>query len=151
MKKILFIVPIALLFLTGCGSESYTKTVCTNTVDINESTTLAAEYSIYAEGDIVHILSSTEALKSDDKELLDDYKQKLSEVYGVYSQVPYYFNAIFEEEGYLTSITTVNYFKVNTDDLIKIDENNANIISDGIVSLSVLRELYESNGAVCSR
>ena len=148
MKKLL-IIPIFILLLTGCGGESLTRTVCTNTNSLSEDALLASEYVIYALGDSVHILVSTESIRSENPDVLEHYRKTIEDIYLQYNRVPFYNNSIHTEDGFLTSITMVNYNRVNLDDLIRIDENNAAIIENGRVSLRILLEMYKDSGAIC--
>ena len=149
MKKKLAIIPFLLIVLTGCGRNNLTVLTCTNLVEVNENTRLSTEFMIFAEGDEVVKLTSTETIKTEDSDLLAKYRQALEEISAIYNQVPFFENSMFENDGLLTIITMVNYRKINFEDLIRINPNNESLVENGRVSLRLLRELYDSTGAVC--
>ena len=63
----------------------------------------------------------------------------------------YYQNNIKIKSKTLTSTTTINYAKIDTDELIKIDEGNGQLIKNGKVNINDLEEAYKQNGFNCKK
>ena len=150
MKKKLLVVPLLLFILTGCGNSEMTMLTCRATFAIDEYTEFASEHIMYAVGDDVHVVTSTESVRSEQEELLDDYRGRLNEIKDTFNRLPFYTFNVFEEEGIITTIRMVNYKRINMDDLLTLDSNNQQLMRNGRVSLNVMREFYEENGAICN-
>ena len=63
----------------------------------------------------------------------------------------YYQNNIKIKGKTLTSTTTINYAKIDTDELIRIDEGNGQLIKNGKVNINDLEEAYKQNGFNCKK
>ena len=72
-------------------------------------------------------------------------------MYLVYKNVEHYYYDVTISGNTLTSITKIDYSKIDTDKMIEIDSANASLIKNGKIRLTDLRETYESSsvGATC--
>lgn len=151
MKKKLLLIVTLLFILTGCSSTdtNITMLTCRGMFDIDEYTSFATEHIMYAEGDEVHMITSTEIVRSTQEELLTDYRERLNEARDIFNRLPFYTFNVFEEEDVITTVRMINYKRINKEDLLLVDDSIERLIRDGRVSLSLTREFYESNGAIC--
>ena len=146
MKKIIFLL-LVLSLSTGCSNQELLT--CTNDVITENDVAMNAEYKIYYKGKYVTLVKSTEKIVTDDKTLLETYKDNLEESYSPYNKLDYYANSISIEDNTLISSTTINYEKIDIDKLKKLDKDN-NLIKKGKIKLDDLQTLYEDNGAICN-
>lgn len=148
MKKSLCIFGMFLLVLvTGCSTSEKTL-VCTRTTN-QENLKMNLNYTVEYSGKYVNKVKTTEKLESSSKELLETYKNSIESLYSPYKDIDHYnYNVIIEDET-LTSTTDIDYSKIDTDKLIKVDSANKQLIKDGKVAVEDLKKAYESLGAEC--
>ena len=72
-------------------------------------------------------------------------------MYEPYKNLEYYKNNIKIRNKTLTSTTIINYAKIDTDQLIKIDEGNGQLIKNGKVNIDDLKKAYKQNGFSCKK
>lgn len=150
MKKYLFVVLMSgTLLLTGCNSEEKTMT-CTRSVNRN-SISMDMKYTVKYSGKNVTKIDTVEKVVSDDKSTLDFYKSKLDESYEDYKDIKYYENEISVDGNTLTSTTSIDYSKIDTDKLIQIDSSNKKLIEDGKINIDTIKSYYESLGITCEK
>lgn len=150
-RKYLFLaVIISVMFLvTGCSSNSEEKTMtCSRTMDQNEMKT-SLSYKISYKGDYVTRVKSEESIETSDTSTLDTYKEQIEKIYSPYKDVKYYQYNVTIDGNKLISTVDINYEKIDTDELIKIDSANSQLINDGKVKVSSVKSLYEQLGATC--
>lgn len=149
MKKI-----IALLFLliiiTGCSKPNGTL-ICTTTTNPIEGTTISSKYIATYKNNYVTNLKTIEKITVGKKSDLELYKEKIEELYKDYKDIKYYKNKISIKNKTLTSTTTINYKKIDTNKLIEIAPGNKNIIEDGKVPINKVKDYYTSNGFNCKK
>lgn len=147
---------VAAICLTGCGSDDKEK-VMTCTKEQTVSTGLKGEYTyeVSYKGKYVTVLRSTEKLIAEDdvKSTLPMYKDAVENVYKPYKDVKHYSAKVEVKDDTLTSTVEIDYSKVDTDKLISIDANNAQLIKDGKVKIDDIKSYYESSvvGATCKK
>ncbi len=150
-RKYLFLaVIISVMFLvTGCSSNSEEKTMtCSRTMDQNEMKT-SLSYKISYKGDYVTRVKSEESIETSDTSTLNTYKEQIEKIYNPYKDVKYYQYDVRIDGNKLVSTVDINYEKIDTDKLIKIDSANSQLINDGKVKVSSVKSLYEQLGATC--
>lgn len=150
-RKYLFLaVIISVMFLvTGCSSNSKEKTMtCSRTMDQNEMKT-SLSYKISYKGDYVTRVKSEESIETSDTSTLNTYKEQIEKIYNPYKDVKYYQYDVRIDGNKLVSTVDINYEKIDTDKLIKIDSANSQLINDGKVKVSSVKSLYEQLGATC--
>lgn len=149
MRKVMVVFLVsAMLFITGCSSKEETL-VCTKEQVIDTRTKLQSRYQVLSKGGYVTKLNTVEIIISSNEEVLKTYQDNLENVYRDYRGIKYYSNKIRIKDNKLISTTKVDYDKIDTEQLIKIDRNNASAIEDGKVKTSALKEAYEQLDAVC--
>lgn len=149
MRKVMVVFLVsAMLFITGCSSKEETL-VCTKEQVIDTRTKLQSRYQVLSKGGYVTKLNTVEIIISSSEEVLKTYQDNLENVYRDYRGIKYYSNKIRIKDNKLISTTKVDYDKIDTEQLIKIDRNNASAIEDGKVKTSALKEAYEQLDAVC--
>lgn len=152
-KKILFsLFLIALVAVTGCSSKnsaSSKKLVCEMSGTVVEGTTVDSKYTVTYSGDYVNYVETVETVKSNDETILRTYKSTVETMYSPYDNVKYYDYDIKLAGDTLTSTTKINYAKIDTDEMIKVNSANSALIKDGKVALATIKEVYETMGATC--
>lgn len=147
MKKIIYIV-VLILLVTGCSKKDGTIT-CTSTSTPNEEVKLKSTYIITYKNNYVTRLKTTEIITVNDKNNIETYKNVLENSYKEYNKIKYYSNVISVEDNNLISSTIINYDKIDTNKLIKLDKNNNSIIKNKKVAVDDIKNIYVKNGRKC--
>lgn len=149
MKKkfALALIGTIILLGTGCGNQEK-KMTCSRTMNQN-GMKADFKYEVTYSKDTVKKVKSTEKITSDSKETLDTYKETIEQLYSPYKNVKNYEYSVKIDGNTLTSIVDINYEKVDTDEIIKIDSANSQLIKNGKISLKDIKSTYESTGATC--
>lgn len=141
--------------LTGCGSSEEKVMTCTKEESITTGLKGKYVYEVSYKGKNVTVLKSTEQIIAEDdvKSTLDMYKEAVENVYKPYNDVEHYDAKVEVKGNTLTSTVTIDYSKVDTDKLIKIDQNNAQLIKKGKVNIDDIKSYYESSviNATCKK
>jgi uncharacterized lipoprotein YehR (DUF1307 family) len=152
-KKILMLIIILIILLslvvlliTSGHKSGKMKCVYTSTSDVIETSSI---YLITYKNNIVNNLETREVIVSNDKNMLDEYKTALELVYSEYNGLEYYDNSVTLKKNKLTTITKVNYEKLDINKFISIDKNNKDLFTNNQVKLSTLKKIYKKNGAKC--
>lgn len=150
MKKsiLLSTFAIMLVMVTGCGKTAKTLT-CTLSGEVVAGTTIESEYKVTYTGKYVDLVESKEVVKSDTKEILDAYKQTVESMYEPFKDIKYYDYSVKLDGDTLTSTSTINYSKIDTQKMIEVNSAIGDIVKDGKLELSILQQSYEKMGATC--
>lgn len=160
MKKFLLLILgfCCIVSVTGCGkNEQPTEKkeakedkvmTCTRTME-QSGMKMNFEYKVTYQGDTVKVVVSNEQVTSDNAQILTAYKEAVEKVYSPYAGIEYYDYEVTIDGNKLTSLATINYEKIDTDKLIKVDSANAQLIKDGKVSVTDIESVYQSVGASC--
>lgn len=152
--KILVLV-VALILVVGCGKtveeKEVIKTCKSTTNDVANGYKLESEYTVYAKGDVVDKVVTTETITSENEETLDYFEEYLEDTYSSIDEVyGGYENDVTNENGKVISKTTIDY---NEMDLAKYVEDNTAmkdyVNSDNKMLLEGVINIYESLGAIC--
>lgn len=100
-------------------------------------------------GKYVELIETQEKIISDDKSILEIYKNTVESTYSPYKDVKYYDYDVKINGNTLKSTTKKNYLKIDTDKMIDIDSTNATIVKNGKVLVEDIKKLYSSIGAIC--
>lgn len=151
-KKIILSLVLSIIVLgcTGCNPETGTMT-CTMSSYPTEGITLRSTYKAQYKNNIVTKLETVEQVIAEDEDNLETYKDRIDELYNGYQGLDHYENKTTIEDNTLTSTTTIDYSKVDTDKLIEIDSGNAKLIKDGKVNIDDLQDMYRQNGCNCKK
>ena len=155
-KRYLFlaIVMVGVFLITGCSSNSKdivnngNVMTCTRSVNKNGMKT-SLNYKVYYEGDDVTRIKSEESIQMENNKSLKGYKEQIEKVYEPYKNVKFYNYNIAIRGNKLISKVDINYSKIDTNKLIEIDKANSQIITDGKIKVSSVKNLYEKLGATC--
>lgn len=161
MKKIakILVVFVGVIFLAGCDTNDLfgsinNKSITKCTLDSDQSANgykLNSEYNIYATGNVVTSVKTTEVVTSDKEEILKYFQNTLNTQYEAANKSygGYSFD-IKKSDNKITSNVTIDYNKMN---LKKFVQDNASMKSyinkDNKITLSGAKKLYESLGATC--
>ena len=162
-KKIFSIAILFILVLTlsGCGNtenqqknnntndSNQTTVTCTKTGEITTGVDSDLTYQYTEKDGYVQTVYTIEKITTDNENYLDDYRALLEGSYEPYKDIEYYDYEISIKGNTLTSKVTIDYAKIDTDQLLAIDSSNASLIKNGKVATKDLQSLYESIGATC--
>lgn len=139
---------IILITALICFNKKDGTMICTMQTEENEIK-IKAKYQIEYKNKVVETIVTKEEITSEDEEILKNYKTLLENMYQEYNKIDYYMNKVEIKNDTLTSITKINYKKIDLEQLITIDSNNRSIIEDNQVSLKKLKQAYTQQGARC--
>lgn len=154
MKKIAYsltILLVAVLLVTGCNGGSKKISCKLKSTPAGSNYSLEAEYNIYADGDTVSKVETTEIVESEDDDTLEYFEDLLKDQYDAYNEkYGGYDFKVTNKDGKVTSKVTINYSKMN---LSKFVEDNTAMKSyvndDNKLKLKGIQSLYETMGAEC--
>ncbi len=154
MKKGILVSCLALvvLTLTGCGDDSVKTMKCSSHLNQNGIKT-ESKYEVTYKGKYVETVKTVETMETDkdSADALEEVKKGIEALYADYAKLDHYDNEVKIEENVLTSTTNIDYTKVDTDAMIKINSAMGQIIKDGKVSIDDMKSLYEAAGATCEK
>ena len=155
MKKLIELASITALalILTGCGNEDkelVTKCKLTSNVPASNYS-LNSNYIVYSKNNVVDKVVTEEVVSSENENILNYFKEQLETTYkaqnDAYGGVT---NEVKVEEGKITSLTTIDYNKM---DLEKYIEDNSvlnkYVNDDSKLTTAGVVGIYQSLGAVC--
>ena len=152
MKKTFLVAVMVclLVVVTGCNKGKTKTLTCTLSGTVMEGTTIDTKYTITYTGKYVDKVESVEKVKSNQPTILNAYKQTVEATYSPYKDIKYYDYDIKIDGDTLTSTATINYAKIDTDAMIKVNSSNSMLIKDGKVKVATIKEVYETQlGATC--
>ena len=151
MKKgiLISLLVIMLVVVTGCGKAKTKTMTCTMKSTITSGTTMESVYKITYTGKYVDLVESTEKVKSNSNLVLETYKKTIDDMYSPYKDIKYYDYDITIDGDTLTSVAKINYAKIDTDKMIKVNSANKQLIKDGKIAVETIKEVYEQLGAEC--
>ena len=159
MRKVIviLILIIGLFIFSGCEK----KTVVTNDKYAGRGTLnctregeleggeVSFKYVLdYKDGNILS-LHSVEKVVSDDKQLLDEYEKAYKNIFKAYKWLKYYENEIIRDDTSVTSDTIIDYKRIDTEALLKIEASSDNIIEDGVAKVDKWMTLAKKFGTTC--
>lgn len=157
MKKIKFITMVlvcVLLMTSGCGKDA--KKAKENILECTSSETqgvltIELKYTITYQGDYVQKEVSVNKITATKDVDLNAYKNTIEAEYEPYKDIKYYDNKIKIEKNTITSTRTIDYSKIDTDKLLSTGSEYYELITDGKVKLSTLKDLYTNIGMTCKK
>ena len=157
MKKILNLIGcVAFCFiLSACSKaevEEKTLTCTLHKKDVINNYELNSTYKVYAKGDAVNKVETTEIVTSDSATVIDYFEETLNSTYKAMNDAyGGYDYEITKEEGKVTSITIINYNELNLNQLANDDASMKLILNDNNqVTVNGLTSLYQQMGAECN-
>lgn len=141
---------IALLLVSGCGQNDELKTLnCTLGVTVQEGLRVESDYKVSYKGENVTLIETTEKVISDDEDYLELYKEQVESLYSPFKDVEHYNYSVKVDGNTLTSTTSIDYEKIDTDELVQINSAIGNLLEDGKLKVEDVQTMYESVGATC--
>lgn len=145
---------ISIFLITACKSETekevskFSVINCTRNASADNAK-VSLEYKVYYKGDYIQILNSVEKITSSSSSVLDEYEVAYQKIFSAYDGLDYYENTITRKDDSVISETTINYGKIDTDQLLEIEGEEDNVIEDGKVKVSTWISFAEKLGATC--
>ena len=163
-NKIIFIVIIFTLIITGCGHKKPSKDVieskdqlnnksgsmsCTRQVNAPSGVKPTPSYDITYKNNEILVLHSIEGIESSTKENLDEYEEAYKKINNNYKGLKYYDSKVTRTDNSVTRDTTINYEKININKLLEIEGEEDNIIENGKASLKLWLKFAKKFGTTC--
>lgn len=153
MKKIIsgFFLLVAVFALTGCGNKEIVKHCTIDKSDKSQNYTFKSDYELHAKNNEITKVVTEEIVSSDNEQIISYLETYLKKTYGdLDKKYGGYTNEVIVKGDKLTSLTTVDYSKMDLKAYVKdnsvmkkyVDKNNK-ITIKGII------DIYESLGATC--
>ena len=171
MKKIkLILLPILLLFVCACSkvdsrsniiadnidtskydTSKYSYVTCTRDTTTTNGEDVVIKYEAYYDKNkYLQVLKSYEKVISSDSSILKQYKDAYTTIYQAYKNLDYYDNEIDTNSNSVTSITYINYGKIDMDKLMEIEGTTDNVkVNNGKIKLSDWKSFAKKYGTVC--
>lgn len=170
MKKIILSLVCLLVLVTGCSNDDKRSSIKSNNIDqskykttgykyvkcnrateTNNGETVTVKYEVFYDNDKnVQVLKSYEKVESDDSSILTQYQNAYKNIYAAYDGLDYYDNTITNDSKSVTSITYINYGKINIDKLMDIEGSEDNVtVTNGKIKLSDWKNFAKKYGTVC--
>ncbi len=122
---------------------------CRQEVNAQEGLEVEINYFVnYKRGNILE-LRSISRVKSDDSSQLDQYENAYKSIAERYKNLVEYKTSVIRDSNTVTYDTTINYDKIDIDELLDIEGKEDNIIEGKKAKLSLWLKLAESVGVVC--
>lgn len=150
-KKYLYILSVLLIILIVSITLQEPKNgqmLCTYTSN-NDNMNIEMSYLITFKDKMVTNLKAKEVIKSNDKKMLDEYKETLDMVYSIYNDIKHYDVEVLINGKSLITNAVIDYKNIDKDEFIEIDPSNENLYKGDKIPLSKLKNKYKSNGAKC--
>lgn len=150
---ILLLIPV---LITGCGKDSKVTlysgkgTLKCSREGVLDGGTAKFSYEINYKDGYITQLHSKEEITSDDNSILDTYENAYKNIFVNYKNLKYYDNTITRNNNTVSSETTINYAKIDTDKLLEIEGSEDNVIEDGKVKVVTWRSFAEKFGTTCT-
>ena len=151
MKKGILVLSLCgLLLFAGCGSNNDTEKVmkCSRTTN-QDNVKMDLQYEVTYKGKYVTQVKSTENVTSDDESYLETLEDTISEMFKSYTNLDHYDIKTKINGNTLTSVTTIDYDKIDTKKLLEIDSSLGLLIKDGKISIDDIKATYTANGIIC--
>lgn len=151
MKKILVAIMImGTVLFTGCGKEEEKVMKCSRTIN-QASIKMNLLYDVTYKGDYVTKVESTEEITTNDESTLELYKTQIENTVSMFKDIEYYDHEINIDGNTLKSTITIDYEKIDTDELIELDSSMKQLIKDGKVAVEDIESLYNQLGITCEK
>ncbi|MDE5630654.1 MAG: YehR family protein, partial [Bacilli bacterium] len=140
------------LTMTACGDDTVKTMKCSRTMD-QSGMKADFQYEVTYKGNDVVTVKTVEKMETSEENAsaLEAAKKSVEELYAEYNKLDHYSNKVEIDGNVLTSTTEIDYSKVDTDAMIKLDSANASLIKDGKVNVNDLKSMYEATGATCEK
>jgi len=139
------------LVATGCNKNLKEDNVlnCSMKGTVVEGVETNSSYKVTHDGKYVELIETEEIVISTNKEYLETVKTTVESMYSPYNDVEYYEYNVTLNGDTLTSITKIDYSKIDMDELSKINSAMAAYMEDGKLKVSTVENLYNQMGITC--
>lgn len=162
MKKIsIIILLLSVLLITGCdksnkvvvnGQKINTSKMehkhCTRTGSLDDGD-VELNYDLYYTNDRLNVLKSEEKVISSKEDVLDTYEEAYKGIHKNYEGLKYYDTKVERNDSSVTSTITIDYDKVNIDELISIEGEEDNIFENKVPKVDKWITLAKKFGTKC--
>ena len=163
-SSIVLLVIINLLLVYGCekkqevevgGEKVNTSKMehkhCTRKATAGAGITTDLSYEIYYTDDKLNLLESQEKIIANDTASLDEYEEAYLKINKNYDNLDYYDTEVIRGDTSVIRKTTINYDKIDIEELLNIEGSDDNIIKDGYASVSEWLSLAKKFGTTCEK
>ena len=148
LKCVLFTSVIVLL--AGCTSKTNGKKMTCSATATQGNIHIKMHYEVTFLGEYVKTVKTEEELTSSDKNTLKGYKNTIEDVYKKYDDIDYYdYKIEMKDDHTLISHVSIDYDHVDIDKIVALSDSSDQLIKNGKVKLSDIKEVYENVGATC--
>lgn len=151
MKKFIFILPVFLICLTGCGDETGSIECTLSTNDVINGYQLNSTYKINYKGDFAESVETTEIVTSDSTDTLDYFENYLNTTYQTFDDTyGGYTYKVTKEDGKVTSDVTIDYNEMDIEQYVEDQPSLKTYVEDNKILKDGLISIYEDMGATCN-
>lgn len=124
---------------------------CSRDTETTQGEEITMKYEVYYDKNkVVQVLKSYEKVESSDSSILSQYEKAYQTIYSSYQNLDYYENEITTTGRSVTSITYINYGKVNMKKLMEIEGSEDNVkVTNGKIKLADWKSFAKKYGTVC--
>ncbi len=150
MKKLIVLLPVMLILLTGCGAKEGTIKCTLSSKDAVNGYSLESEYNINYKGDYVEKVDTVEKVTSESEEILDTFKTTLNDTYSKMNDTygGYDYN-VTKDGDTVTSKVTIDYSKMDIEQFVKDQPSLKSYVDDNKLKVDGIKDLYKTMGATC--
>lgn len=144
------------IIASSIDSSNYDTTdfdyiTCSRDTETQQGEEMTIKYEVYYDkSKNLQVLKSYEKVESSDDSILSQYKKAYQTIYSSYENLDYYDNEITTTTNSVTSITYINYGKIDIDQLMEIEGSEDNVtVTDGKIKLADWKSFAKKYGTVC--
>lgn len=147
MKKLLLVF-FGIILFTGCNSRNVMK--CSYKSKDSDKT-ISLSYKVKHKGSKVLAVKSVEKVTSNDKSIIDSYKEDVEDFYEPFKYVDNYSYKIKSNNKSITVNTSIDYSKIDLNEMMMIDPDIEQLMEDGYIDLDLMKISYENLGLECKK
>lgn len=147
MKKLLLVF-FGIILFTGCNSRNVMK--CSYKSKDSDKT-ISLSYKVKHKGSKVLAVESVEKVTSNDKSIIDSYKEDVEDFYEPFKYVDNYSYKIKSNNKSITVNTSIDYSKIDLNEMMMIDPDIEQLMEDGYIDLDLMKISYENLGLECKK
>lgn len=147
MKKLLLVF-FGIILFTGCNSRNVMK--CSYKSKDSDRT-ISLSYKVKHKGSKVLAVESVEKVTSNDKSIIDSYKEDVEDFYEPFKYVDNYSYKIKSNNKSITVNTSIDYSKIDLNEMMMIDPDIEQLMEDGYIDLDLMKISYENLGLECKK
>ena len=147
MKKLLLVF-FGIILLTGCSSRNVMK--CSYKAK-EDDRTIDLSYKIKYRGSKVVSVKSVEKVTSSDSDIISSYRDDVELFYEPFSYIDNYNYKIKSNNKNITVTTSIDYSKIDLNEMIMIDPDIEQLMNDGYIDIDQMKISYENLGLECKK